>query len=78
MSTIASVDRIITLKNGQVDEVGSPAELAKSDGLYATLLDLQQSGDKAHKEKLAKCDIDASVLKNYKAIGGNTELNLAF
>lgn len=61
LSTIASVDRIITLKNGQVDEVGSPAELAKSDGLYATLLDLQQSGDKAHKEKLAKYDIDASV-----------------
>ena len=59
LSTIASVDRIITLKNGTIDEIGSPAELAVTDGLYATLLKLQQSTDRAHKEKLASYDISA-------------------
>ena len=59
LSTIASVDRIITLKNGTIDEIGSPAELAATDGLYSTLLKLQQSTDKAHKEKLARYDISA-------------------
>lgn len=54
LSTIAGVDRIVTLKNGQVDEIGSPKQLAKTDGLYATLLELQKSTDK---EKLAKYDI---------------------
>jgi len=54
LSTIAGVDQIVTLKNGQVDEIGSPKELAKTDGIYATLLNLQKSTDK---EKLAKYDI---------------------
>ena len=59
LSTIATVDRIITLKNGRVDEVGAPKDLAKTDGLYATLLALQQSSDQGNKEKLAKYDISA-------------------
>lgn len=57
LSTIASVNRIITLKNGRVDEIGSPLDLSKTKGLYATLLALQQSGDKVMREKLAKYDI---------------------
>lgn len=60
LSTIASVDRIITLKNGRIDEVGSPAELSKTNGLYATLLELQQSADKPDREKLAKYDISVN------------------
>jgi len=59
LSTIAGVDQIVTLKNGRVDEIGSPSELAKTDGIYATLLKLQQSANKVHKEKLAKYDISA-------------------
>lgn len=41
LSTIQNVDTIITLKNGTVDEYGSPGRLAKTDGIYAQLLALQ-------------------------------------
>ncbi len=45
LSTIQHVDTIITIKKGQVDEVGSPGELAKSGGLYQKLLEIQRSTD---------------------------------
>nr|WP_245349539.1 ABC transporter ATP-binding protein [Brachybacterium fresconis] len=54
LSTIAEVDRIITLRDGNIDEIGSPAELATSGGIYAQLLALQSSGDT---RRLAKYDI---------------------
>ncbi|WP_394215012.1 ABC transporter ATP-binding protein [Brachybacterium vulturis] len=54
LSTIAEVDRIITLRDGNIDEIGSPAELATSGGIYGQLLALQSSGDS---RKLAKFDI---------------------
>lgn len=54
LSTIAEVDRIITLREGNIDEIGSPAELATSGGIYAELLALQSSGDS---RKLARFDI---------------------
>ena len=57
LSTIANVDRIITLKDGRVDEVGTPAELAQTDGIYATLLALQNEGTKKAKSRLKKYDI---------------------
>jgi len=41
LSTIQNVDTIITLKDGMVDECGSPDSLAKSGGIYAQLLALQ-------------------------------------
>lgn len=41
LSTIQLVDQIITLRNGKVDEVGSPRQLARTDGIYAQLLALQ-------------------------------------
>ncbi len=44
LSTIANVDQIITLSGGQVDEIGSPAQLAKSGGIYSQLLNLQRGG----------------------------------
>src|SRR5690606_39107831 len=43
LSTIQHVDMIVTIKNGQIDEAGSPRKLAKSGGIYAQLLDLQRS-----------------------------------
>lgn len=46
LSTIASVDRIVTPRGGHVDEVGSPAELAESAGIYSQLLQLQRAGTK--------------------------------
>src|SRR4029079_3931241 len=52
LSTIQHVDEIITLRNGQVDEVGSPTELSKSGGIYAQLLKLQRGHTEATKEKL--------------------------
>ncbi len=41
LSTIQAVDKIITIKGGKVDEVGSPSQLARTDGIYAQLLALQ-------------------------------------
>lgn len=57
LSTISGADLIVTLKNGQIDEVGSPKELAKTGGVYSELLELQNSGTKEAKKKLEKFDI---------------------
>ena len=57
LSTIAHVDTIVTLKNGRVDEVGSPAKLAKTDGIYAQLLELQNQDTARTKEKLKAYEI---------------------
>lgn len=58
LSTIQHVDQIVTLRSGTIDEIGSPAKLAKSGGIYAQLLDLQR-GKKTEtsKKKLQKYDI---------------------
>lgn len=60
LSTIAHVDQIITLRGGKVDEVGSPAKLAKTGGIYAELLKLQMGTTIAAKKKLKEFDIAAS------------------
>ncbi|SNC73318.1 ATP-binding cassette, subfamily B [Kytococcus aerolatus] len=57
LSTISTVDRIITLKDGRIDEVGTPAELSRTGGLYAQLLELQESGEAAHRKRLRELDI---------------------
>lgn len=59
LSTIQHVDQIITIRSGKVDEIGSPAKLARSGGIYAQLLDLQRSATQATKKKLQKFDIDS-------------------
>ena len=57
LSTIAAVDRIVTLREGRVDEIGSPAELAHSGGIYAELLALQNQGTEAAKKALQQYGI---------------------
>jgi ATP-binding cassette subfamily B protein len=57
LSTIQSVDQIVTLQDGVVAEVGSPAELARGNGVYAQLLKLQGSHTEATKRKLKAYDI---------------------
>lgn len=52
LSTIAGVDTIITLRDGRVDEIGSPAELAVSGGIYTELLRLTASSSAADRERL--------------------------
>jgi ATP-binding cassette subfamily B protein len=52
LSTIQSVDTIVTLVGGTIGEIGSPAKLARSNGIYAQLLQLQQSNTEAGKKKL--------------------------
>jgi ATP-binding cassette subfamily B protein len=47
----------VTLKNGQVDEIGSPGELAKTKGIYAELLALQLGDDARSEEKLKDFDL---------------------
>lgn len=42
LSTIQNVDTIVTLKNGTVDEIGTPNELAHTKGIYAKLLSLSK------------------------------------
>ncbi|MDO4239143.1 ABC transporter ATP-binding protein [Micrococcus sp.] len=57
LSTIASVDRIVTLRKGRVQEVGTPAELAVSGSIYSQLLELQQAGTKQAKRLLKEYGI---------------------
>jgi len=45
LSTIAHADRIYVLDQGQVVESGTHADLQKADGLYASLLGLQNGAD---------------------------------
>lgn len=58
LSTIQTVDQIITLKSGKVDEIGTPAELARTNGIYAQLLALQD-GSEANKKKLLSYEMQA-------------------
>ncbi|MEI7674934.1 MAG: ABC transporter ATP-binding protein [bacterium] len=57
LSTIEHVDKIITIKNGTVNEIGSPKELAKSGGIYDQLLKLQKGHTEDSKNKLKQFDI---------------------
>lgn len=54
LSTIANVDTIITLDHGRVEEMGSPAKLAVSGGIYSQLLALTQSSSKADRKRLKR------------------------
>ena len=54
LSTIADVDTIITLDEGRISEIGSPAELAQSGGIYAELLRLTQSASAADRQRLKR------------------------
>jgi ATP-binding cassette, subfamily B, bacterial len=54
LSTIAGVDKIITLREGVVDEIGSPDELAASGGIYAELLQLTASSSAADRARLRR------------------------
>ncbi len=56
LSTIQNVDMIVGIRQGQVAEIGSPAELAEGDGIYAELLALQ-APSAANKAKLKAYDI---------------------
>ncbi|MGI9032612.1 MAG: ABC transporter ATP-binding protein [Acidimicrobiales bacterium] len=56
LSTIANVDVIVGISQGRVVEIGTPAELAASDGIYAELLRLQ-APTTANKAKLEEYDI---------------------
>ncbi|HSX17472.1 MAG TPA: ABC transporter ATP-binding protein [Patescibacteria group bacterium] len=57
LSTIQNVDQIVTLRGGKVGEIGSPAELAKSKGIYAELLELQSRHTDSGNKQLKKYDI---------------------
>lgn len=57
LSTIAEVDRIFTLRDGRIDEIGTPAELAVSGGIYAELLALQASPSSSDRKRLRELDV---------------------
>jgi ATP-binding cassette, subfamily B, bacterial len=59
LSTIAHVDEIVTIRGGRVDEIGPPAKLAATGGIYAELLQLQTGATEAAKKKLQAFDIAA-------------------
>lgn len=59
LSTIQHVDQIITLQGGRVGEIGTPAELAKTNGIYAQLLALQSGKSESSKKKLQAFQIKA-------------------
>lgn len=60
LSTIQHVDKIMTLKGGKVDEIGTPQQLANTDGIYAQLLKLQLGHTEADKKRLQAFDIAAN------------------
>jgi len=60
LSTIQHVDRIMTLKNGSIDEIGTPKQLATSGGIYQQLLELQRAADP---------ESATQKLKGYEIIG---------
>ena len=58
LSTIAGVDLVVGIRGGKVAEIGTPAELAKGNGIYAELLKLQtMPATKETKEKLKKFEL---------------------
>lgn len=58
LSTIANVDVVIGIQGGKITEMGSPAELAKGNGIYAELLQLQSTApSKLTKAKLKQFEI---------------------
>lgn len=59
LSTIQNVDKIITLRSGKIDEVGSPDQLAKTGGTYAQLLLLQQGKTEQGMKKLKEFEISS-------------------
>lgn len=59
LSTVEHVDMLATIKDGVVDECGSPSELAKTGGIYSTLLDLQQQSTDATKKELKSYEMSA-------------------
>lgn len=60
LSTIQHVDQIVTIRNGTIDEIGSPKSLEKSGGIYSQLLALQRGAKtETNKKKLQKFEISA-------------------
>lgn len=57
LSTISRVDKIITLRNGSVDEIGTPEELAASGGIYDRLLKLQNRHSVESENQLKEYEI---------------------
>jgi ATP-binding cassette subfamily B protein len=57
LSTIQHVDQIITISGGKIDEIGSPAKLAKSGGIYAQLLSLQRGHTESAEKQLKAYEI---------------------
>ena len=57
LSTIAKVDTIVTLKKGAIHEIGPPKQLAKTEGIYASLLALQEVDNKTNRSALRKFEI---------------------
>lgn len=51
LSTIQDVDEIITIQDGVAAEVGSPKKLAKSDGIYSRLLEVQSATSPEQRKK---------------------------
>lgn len=47
LESVQSADRIIVLEHGRVAEIGSPAELAAADGLYAAMLGTRRKDSRA-------------------------------
>lgn len=58
LSTIQHVDQIVTIKGGRIDEVGSPKELAKTEGVYAQLLSLQSDSSSRSRKKLKAFELE--------------------
>lgn len=57
LSTIQHVDEIITIREGRIDEIGRPSELANSGGIYDQLLRLQRGHGRSTEKRLKAFEI---------------------
>lgn len=57
LSTVSAVDRIVTVSQGRIEEIGTPQELAQSGGIYAQLLQLQTTASAADQQRMKRFGI---------------------
>ena len=57
LSTIMTADKIVALKDGQVQEVGTHDELMRKEGLYHSLVMAQIASDEEQAERAEEDDV---------------------
>ena len=65
LSTIRNADKIVAIRDGQVQEIGSHDELMKCRGLYFSLVTAQMSDEDEDDKKLLEADLREAEAEAY-------------